>query len=491
MTRTRLLTASLAAVLGLTACEGLKEAMTAHVDTVARAGSQELTVTRLAELVGPTDVPLQADAIRTIAQLWVNYQLLGHAAARGDSLFTDADADLGMWSAIAQMRSRKLYDELAKGWSGNLDPATFEKAYNDGVLLAASHILLSKQPEGMSPEANAATRAEAEKIATQLKNATLEQFGAVARARTQDPGSKDRGGDYGVFARGQMVAEFDAGILSVAPGAVTGVVETQFGYHIIRRHTYAEIADQFPQQYMQIAGASAESTYFAGVEKAANVQVRASAAKLVKAIAEDVDAYRDDKTVIATARTGDLTAARMSMWMAAFPAQTRMRQQVVQAPDSLIPMFVKDYVMRNELLLRAADSAGVTLDSADVKQIREAFRARVTETMTQLGLTPKLLADSAADTGARERLAASRVDEYLGKLVKNEVQYVDVAEQIALVLRGRYESRLVPAGVDRVLAEATKLRAVADSVRAATQPPTAVPMGPPAGAPVAPPMPQP
>ena len=134
MTRTRLLTASLAAVLGLTACEGLKEAMTAHVDTVARAGSQELTVTRLAELVGPTDVPLQADAIRTIAQLWVNYQLLGHAAARGDSLFTDADAELGMWSAIAQMRSRKLYDELAKGWSGNLDPATFEKAYNDGVL---------------------------------------------------------------------------------------------------------------------------------------------------------------------------------------------------------------------------------------------------------------------------------------------------------------------------------------------------------------------
>ena len=235
MTRTRLLTASLVAVLGLTACEGLKEAMTAHVDTVARAGSQELTVSRLAELVGPTDVPLQADAIRTIAQLWVNYQLLGHAAARGDSLFTDADADAGMWSAIAQMRSRKLYDELAKGWSGNLDPSTFEKAYNDGVLLAASHILLSKQPEGMSPEANAATRAEAEKLATQLKNATLEQFGAVARARTQDPGSKDRGGDYGVFARGQMVAEFDAGILSVAPGAVTGVVETQFGYHIIRR----------------------------------------------------------------------------------------------------------------------------------------------------------------------------------------------------------------------------------------------------------------
>ncbi len=487
MTRTRLLTASLVALVGLSACEGLKEAMTAHVDVVARAGSQELTVTRLAELVGPTDVPLQADAIRTIAQLWVNYQLLGHASAHGDSLFSDADADAGMWSAIAQMRSRKLYDEISKGWAGAMDPATMEKAYNDGVLLGASHVLLSKQPEGMSPEANAEVRKQAEALAAQLKNASLEQFAAVAKARTQDPGSKDRGGDYGVFAPGQMVAEFDNGIRSVPPGGVTGVVESQFGYHIIRRHTWAEIKDQFAQQYAQVAGQSAESTYFAGLEKSVNVQVRASAPKLVKAIAEDVDAFRDDNTVIATARTGNLTAARMALWMAAFPAQTRMRQQVVSAPDSMIPVFVKDYVMRNELLLRAADSAGVKLDSADVKQIREAFRARVSQTMAQLGIAPQMLADSAADVGARERLAATRVDDYMSALVKNQVQYVDVAEQMALVLRGRYESRLVPAGVDRVLAEATKIRAAADSARAATQPPSAVPMG----APVTPPAPQP
>lgn len=488
MTRTRLLTASLVALLGLSACEGLKEAMTAHVDVVARAGSQELTVTRLAELVGPTDVPLQADAIRTVAQLWVNYQLLGHAAARGDSLFTDADADAGMWSSIAQMRSRKLYDIISKDWAGGaLDPASMQKAYEDGALLAAAHILISKQPEGMSPEANAKARADAEAIAARLKGASEEAFAAAARQRTDDPGSKERGGDYGVFPRGQMVAEFDNGILSVKPGEVTGVVESQFGYHIIRRHTWAEIADEFPQQYTAIAGQAAESTYFAAMDKAANVQVRASAPKLVKAIAEDVDAYRDDKTVIATARTGDLTAARLSLWMAAFPAQTRMRQQVVQAPDSLIPLFVKEYVMRNELLLRAADSAKIELDSADIRQVREAYRARVMMTFEQLGVAPKQLADSGDDRAARERLAASRIDEYMGKLVRNEAEYVDVAEQIALVLRSRYESRLVPAGVDRVLAEATKLRASADSARAATQPPSAVPMS----APVVPPSPQP
>ena len=486
MTRIRLIHASLALALGLTACEGFKEAMTAHVNVVARAGSQELTVTRLAELLGPTDVPLQADAMRTVAQLWVNYQLLGHAGAQGDSLSADELADAGMWSMSAQLKSRKYYEIISKDW-GQGDPATFEKAYNDGALLAASHILFTKQPEGLDPTKDAATRAEAERLASSLKNATQEQFAAVAKAKSQDPGSKEKGGDYGVFPRGQMVAEFDNGILSVAPGAVTGVVESTFGYHIIRRHSWAEIAALFPAAYKQIGAQSAESTYFAGLEKAAHVEVRASAPKLVKAIAEDVESYRDDKTVIATARNGNMTAARMSMWMAAFPAQSRMRAQVAQAPDSLIPMFVQN-VMRNELLLRSADSAGITLDSIEVRDMRNAFRARVAETMGALGLSPKQLADSAADQGARERLAAARVEEYVTGLVKNERQYVEVAEQIALVLRKKFESRVVPAGVDRALAEATRIRAAADSARAAAQPQSAVPMGAPAP-PVAPPKP--
>lgn len=487
MTRIRLFSASLVLVAGLTACEGFKEAMTAHVDTVARAGSQELTVTRLAELLGTTDVPLQPDAIRTVAQLWVNYQLLGMAGAAGDSLGTDEQADAGMWSMVAQLKSRKYYAIIAKDW-GQGDPSSYEKAYNDGALLAASHILLSKQPDGLDPAANAAIRAQAEQIAVSLKNATLAQFAAAATAKTQDPGSKDKGGDYGVFARGQMVPEFDNGILSVAPGGVTGVVESQFGYHVIRRHTWAEIADSFPAQFQQIAAQRAESLYFAALEKSANVQVRTSAAKLVKAIAVDVESYRDDKTVIATARSGNMTAARMSMWMAAFPAQSRMRAQVAQAPDSLIPMFVQN-VMRNELLLRSADSAGVTLDSVETKDLRSAFRTRVAETMRALGVSPTQLADSGADEGARERLAAARVEEYLSGLVKNQREYVDVAEQIALVLREKYESRVVPAGIDRALAEATKIRAAADSSRGAAQPPSAVPMGAPMAPPVVPPQP--
>lgn len=477
MTRTRLFSA-LALVLGLTACEGFREAMTAHVDVVARAGSQELTVDRLAEMMRDTDVPLQPEAVRTLAQLWVNYQLLGHAGAQGDSLRSPESADAGMWSTIAQQRMQQLFEVISKDWS-NLDPATFEQRYNDGELLAAAHILLAKQPEGLSATANDSIKREAERIA---RTVTAASFAAVAKARSEDPGSKDRGGDYGVFAPGQMVPEFDAGVRSVAPGGISQVVETQFGFHIIRRSTYAEIKDKFAEEIGKTGNAAAESTYFADLEKGANVQVKASAGKVVKQIADDVDAYRKDKSVLATSRSGNLTAAKMAMWMGAFPPQSRVRQQVAQAPDSVLGDFVKS-IMRNELLMKTADSAKIFIDSVEMGNIREAFYSGALRTMSGLNIAPSQLVEApegGADKEARQRLASTRVNEYMTRLLRNEAEFVQVPEPLVIVLRDKYESRIVPAGVDRALAAATKLRAAADSAATAGMPPSAVPLPAPA-----------
>lgn len=480
---TRLRTSLLAVLLlAVPACGALKDAFTAHSDLVARAGNQELSVTRLAELMANSEVPLRPDVARTIAQIWVNYQLLGQAGAAGDTLGTVENADMGMWSAIAQLRTRKFYEIISKDWP-KPNAVDFEKAYNDGELLAASHILLAKQPEGFGPTANDSIRREAERLATQVTSAN---FADIAKRRSQDPGSKERGGDYGVFPKGQMVPEFDAGILSVKPGEITKVVETQFGYHIIRRSTYAEVQDQFAQAYETGFAQRAESVFFAGLERAAKVEVKEAAPKLVKAIAEDVDAYRDDKTVLATSRRGNLSAMRLAQWMAAFPPQSQMRGQVLEAPDSLIPLFVNN-IMRSELLLKAADSAKIALDSTELADVRQAFWGGVTRVMSGLELAPMQLAEAGSDKANRERLAATRVEEYLAKLLRNEGQYVEVPEQVAIVLRERFESRVITAGLDRALAEATALRAKADSTAAGAVPSSVpVPTTPPVEAAPAP-----
>lgn len=470
MNRTRLLVASLLIAVTVSSCAAFKDAMTAHQDVVARAGSQELKVDELAQMLANSEVPLRTDAARTLSQLWVNYQLLGHAGAQGDSLASAEDADRGMWSALAQLQTRKFYDAISTDW-GKVDSSTLEARYNAGELFAASHILLAKQPVGISATANDSIKREAEKLAATV---TPANFAAVARARSEDPGSKDRGGSYGVFATDMMVGPFNQGILSVKPGEITPVVETEFGYHIIRRHTWEEAREQFTEMYTGLAQQKAESVYFDGLETAANVQVKASSPKLVKAIAEDVDAYRSDKTVIATARSGNLTASRLAEWLAAFPPQSRMRAQVLQVPDSVIPTFVKN-VMRNELMLRSADSAGLVVDSAARAEVRLAFKNGVGSTMQALNVHPAQL-DSVAAGAPRDSVAAARIDDYLGRLLRNEGQFVEVPEQVVIVLRDKYESRIVSAAIDRALAEATKLRATTDSLAIDRQPPTSVPL---------------
>src|SRR6478672_9329496 len=105
-----------AAVLTISACSGLKDALNAHTDWVARAGSGDLSVVRLATLLGKSRAPIRKDIAKSIANVWVDYQLLGVAAAHNDSLSDPKLIDDAMWPAIANLKARKWYDVVSKGW---------------------------------------------------------------------------------------------------------------------------------------------------------------------------------------------------------------------------------------------------------------------------------------------------------------------------------------------------------------------------------------
>ena len=72
-----------ALVLSATACEGLKEAMTAHTDTARARARQELSVDTLAKLLASATVPPRKDVAEAIANAWVDYKLLGSGRREG------------------------------------------------------------------------------------------------------------------------------------------------------------------------------------------------------------------------------------------------------------------------------------------------------------------------------------------------------------------------------------------------------------------------
>ncbi|BFN36317.1 peptidylprolyl isomerase [Fidelibacter multiformis] len=104
------------------------------------------------------------------------------------------------------------------------------EAYKEPVSASVRHILLSTQ--GQNPEEKAETRKKMEGILKRARSG--EDFSELAEEYSEDPGSKEQGGLYENFSRGQMVPAFDEAAFSEPVGSITDIVETQFGYHIIK-----------------------------------------------------------------------------------------------------------------------------------------------------------------------------------------------------------------------------------------------------------------
>ncbi|HEU4631870.1 MAG TPA: peptidylprolyl isomerase [Gemmatimonadaceae bacterium] len=471
----RIVLALAGAVVGLTACDSFKEAMTAHVDTAARAGSEELSVEHLATLIGESPLPLQEEVAKAVAQVWVNYQLLGQAAAAGDTLNDPELLQDAMWSQYANIRIGKFMEDVSKDWRSPAAPMT-EAEFNQGDLLAAQHILFGfpGAPQQQPSEAvRDSVRREAERVAGQV---TAANFAEMARRYSTEPGVDQSGGDLGVFAPQRMVPEFARAVSSLKPGEISRPVLTPYGYHIIRRRPFSEVDKaQLADFATQRKAFVAESTYHARVEAGARVNVRPNIAQLVRDVAKDPDAHREDETVLATYDEGEFTAGRLAQYIQAAPPQERVPQQIAAMPDSAAPQVVRFFLFR-DLVLQQADSAKVTVDSAQMSELRQAFTSAVTNAWAGLGVAPSALADSAKSPAERSALAAARVDAYFNKLVRNEAPFVTVPPPIEAALHEKYEYKVNDAGITRALELAQNVRAKADSARAAGQPPTAVPM---------------
>ncbi len=480
--RSRSLAGIAVASVAVAACSGLKDALTAHVDVVARAASQELSVNRLGDLLGNAkiQVPVTKDNAMIVADLWTGYEQIAYAAAHGDSLSDKKAIDAAFAPLINQQLLNRYMDSVSK--TLQVDSAS-EKTYNEaaGGLLAARHILIGfKNPGVPATQAEKdSLRKKAEQVRAQV---TPANFAEMAKKYSTDPTAQQNAGNLGVFPAPMMIAAFSNATKALKPGEISQPIETQFGYHIIQRMPYADVAKDFAQSYGSVAKHIADSLYIAKLESEGGVEVKTNAVSSIKDAAKEPNKHRADKGTLATFKGGELTVADFMNWVDAVPPQQQLLQRIPQAPDSELKPFVKQVAMQ-QLLLQRAQQAHVDIPAEMRTNLYSSVAQLVGQVWQQLGVDPKSLADSAKTTAEKERLAASRVDAYLDRMMSGQAQVMNIPVPLKKMLDTKYESSVNTQGVDRAVERAQKVRASADSARAANQPKSAVPIPGMGGAP--------
>jgi hypothetical protein len=106
-----------------------------------------------------------------------------------------------------------------------------------GERVTASHVLISYKGALRAAPTVVRSKQEAQKLARDVLNKAKagEDFVNLAVKHSDDPSAKTRGGGLGTFGRQQMVKPFSDAAFALKPGELSDVVETDFGFHVIKR----------------------------------------------------------------------------------------------------------------------------------------------------------------------------------------------------------------------------------------------------------------
>ena len=196
-----------------------------------------------------------------------------------DSDFQQAlkDNKLTMSSLREQIKSQVLLQRVRDKVTAGLAATEQEiaQAYGKGEAfqeIRVRHILFSVTGTNTAP-----AKKEAEAALAQLKAGA--DFAAIAKKQSDDPGSKAKGGDIGYITReSQLVPQFLAAAFALKKGQLSGLVQTQYGYHIIRvddirTKTLAQVHAQLAQQITQQRQGQVFQSYVQKKVKASDIVV--------------------------------------------------------------------------------------------------------------------------------------------------------------------------------------------------------------------------
>lgn len=448
----------------------------ARSDVAAEAGTLTLPAERVGSIVAKLGQGPTIQAAEFVSNIWLDYALFGRAVADGSLKSDSASIAEIRWATLANAKVRVWHDSLAAKRAPPSD-AAIDSAYNAPGARLLQHLIV--MPKGSKTAADsAAAKKVVAAAAARIKAGT--PFGTVASDVGED-GSKGDQGFLGYLPRGQLVKEFEDVGYALAPGQVSDLVSTQFGFHLIRRPTLAESKDRIVKALAGTAGTTVDSVYVAKLTEKAELKVAPGAATAMKAALADPAANRDSKKTLVTLKGGDVTIGEFIRWTSLVPFNNRL--QFRQAEDTLIAGYAKG-LAQQILMYRQADSAKVQVPGAMWQFISLQYTQTLDQLRTTLGLSVPELSDKSTLTSEQKvKLAGEKVDEFFGKLVQGQAQMAVMLPELADYLRAKKLGKVNQAG----LARAVELAMAAfrrDSAIAAAKPPANAVQQAPGGPPI-------
>jgi peptidyl-prolyl cis-trans isomerase C len=242
-------------------------------DVVARVNGEAINRAALEEAVSEVEAragqPMPADqrdrVLRAVLDQLIGYRLLVQETAARKTAVPDADVEARIGQIRSQFPSEEIFQQqlqqrkmtveqlrtdtraslqITALLQAELEAKTtvtpeqvndfFVKnpaAFQQGERVKASHILVRVQANA-DPAEREKARAKAAGLLADVKAG--QDFAALAKQYSDDPGSGAQGGDLGFFQRGQMVPPFEQAAFALAVGQTSDLVTSDFGFHIIR-----------------------------------------------------------------------------------------------------------------------------------------------------------------------------------------------------------------------------------------------------------------
>jgi hypothetical protein len=288
-------------------------------------------------------------------------------------------------------------------------------------------------------------------------------FAALARQYSEDS-SKDNGGDLGFFGRGQMVPQFEEATMKLQPGQVSPVVESPFGYHVIkleerRSRPLGNDKEQFRQYMVQRSQQMGVQHFVDSLRTAAHVTVEGGAATTVKDMARtgpDKVTGRALQKRLATFTGGQLNAGDLQVEMLGAPAEAL--KQLSEAPDSSVNEVIKGQATKRLLLAEAA-RRHLTPTPQEVQEMRQQARATVRQLVEVTGLAQRRAPKGSAGNAVIEQV----IREMLQKAVTGQAQMPPLGA-LGAQLRAVYRPTINAESFQRVIDRVRQIRATQPQV---------------------------